>query len=117
MFTDLQAAYIAGLFDGEGYANMVTSNGSSYSQPSIVIGNTVRKPLDWLAERIECSRVDDRGHSNPQPQWKPFFAWRMSCKRHSYQFLRAIRPYLQIKESRADEMLAALATQYPELAS
>lgn len=102
--TELEKAYLAGLFDGEGHIGYY-----SY-QFSAKITNTSPRIMMWLQERVKLGRIFDKfcGKTPPknvQPTWE----WRITTKADTVMFLATIRPYSIIKVDQIDLMLALAA--------
>lgn len=100
---DTTRAYIAGLFDGEGYAGRevykATKNGRKYARLRAVITNTDEDVIAWLLNFLGYgSIIVDR--RNPRV-----------CYRYQVQgskareFLMTIRPWLRIKAGTVDGLL------------
>lgn len=88
MPTDVELAYIAGFFDGEGCVNL--------SSPSLVVHltNTNREVLDWVQ-----SLFGGKVYLPPRYsiKHKQSYRWHLH-KRDVTAFLTAIQPYVRIKQ-------------------
>jgi len=105
---DTDAAYVAGLLDGEGSIVLSVRSGREWAKRSdytllVRIHNTCKEVLDWTVTvaggRVYCSSRANRH--------RPMYQWTI----HSVQaaeFLRLMLPYLRIKR---DQALLALDFQ------
>ena len=96
------AAYIAGIIDGEGCIciRSVTSRGCSYFQSRLIIGTSSSSLAEYL------TRVTGTGfrrtHSHAQKaNWKPMFRWELGSLQAT-ELLKQVLPYLQIKRVQAE---------------
>ena len=102
IMSKLTAAYIAGLFDGEGYFGLmnVKNNGVLYV-PVIKMGVTQDYIAKWLKDSyggwIYTKRKNHKTH-------RAVFMWEIKGKRIE-PFLRAITPYLKIKKKQAEVLI------------
>ena len=99
---EIELAYIAGLFDGEG------SIGSSPSRKApmnyrvyISIGMCDRAPIDFAAsvlggKVVQCKRMTLSG--------KPVYTWKLWCQKAA-DVLEQLMPYLLIKRERAEKAI------------
>jgi endogenous inhibitor of DNA gyrase (YacG/DUF329 family) len=101
----VDAAYIAGFFDGEG--SIIRTKPGTWR---VVIYQSDEATIRWLAEVIGTGLVSIRDTArsnlvntptNPKPQW----FWQLYGK-NAALFMKQIRPYMRVKAARADEMLA-----------
>lgn len=93
---DLEAAYIAGLFDGEGcvcLTSKVNNNGQRYHSMQLYLTNTDRDVLEWVQERCGGSL---HGPFQHKPQHRPGFRIQWAGRAIT-PFLRLIQPYVRIK--------------------
>lgn len=117
-FTDTDAAYAAGFFDGEG-AVMIwrqtksrsDSNGRRYHRLHVSVRQTSIEPLKWLAQRFAGTITPIRlDRSNPKnAKSKDAWVWVLSSARAA-EFLKAIRPFVVLKQERIDLALRFQAT-------
>lgn len=101
--SDSDAAYLAGIIDGEGCITILRRKHVERGQRpryalEVVVINTDVRLIEWLQARfggsvnrrkIECDR------------WADSFRWR-SSNLHSEAILRRVRPFLIIKAAQAD---------------
>jgi hypothetical protein len=95
------AAYLAGLLDGEGciHAAMIGRN-KEQVQLLVEVWNTHKGTIDHLHEAFGGHRgVQDRSES-----WKPVHFWRISIG-GVRKFLPEIAPYMRIKRDQAEVAL------------
>lgn len=90
---DLDKAYIAGLFDGEGSCNIASAGASM----NISISNTRKVIIDWLVLFLggraglgNKSQMEKRGH-------RPLWVWSLTSAKDITQFVDVINPYTKIK--------------------
>jgi len=92
-------AWIAGFFDGEGCVRITLENvqkrKSRHSLLYASISNTDRRPLDWIKD--QCG-----GYLHPVGS-RLKVCWQLELgSARAERFLRAIRPYLQVKDMQVD---------------
>ena len=116
--TVAQAAYLAGIIDGEGFVGLSKKKdlkgvrgGYSY-RPYIGVSNTCKSVIDWIAGVTKIGNV--RANSPPKAGHKPSWRWEAWSQKASY-VLRAVRPYMVIKTRQADLIIlyTATATRHP----
>lgn len=104
----MEAAYLAGLFDGEGTVAIYESSAmrpDGIRRPiwiyQVQIANTYAPVLSQIAFQIGGNVVlKSRGKDN----WRQGFVWRL-CGDPAAEFLRLIRPFSIIKADEIDEAL------------
>ncbi len=100
-----EAAYLAGLWDGEGSIMLLSKRDTIAVRISIV--NTDRAMLDWIVQATGLSIVLRHRDADTARGHKA--TWQWGCNGDAaLSVLRQIRPYLITKASHAD---LALATQ------
>lgn len=106
--TELELAYIAGFFDGEGSISIFQEKTGRYrlARIGVYVVNTDFRPIKMLKEKFG-------GHYREvqRPGKKKYAVWSVSCVKAS-EFLKAILPFLIIKKERA-----CLAIEIQELHS
>ena len=101
MATEIERAYAAGFFDGEGTVTIRTELRKTCKTHvlQIAIGITDRAPLEWMSERFGGNirgpviRASERH--------KPIYFWQLSAAKAG-TFLEEVRPYLLLKAKQAD---------------
>lgn len=118
--TDL--AYMAGLFDGEGYIrSQVKENRNGHHGYGLVLGigivNTDEAVLKWVQTICGGSVKGGsrRGSRHPYPGahpwlWRPCYEWTVTDRNGIGTIIAAIYPYLRIKRDRASLLLQLLTT-------
>lgn len=102
--SELDKAYIAGLFDADGCVSVsrIKSRSSlhryDYKVVSLIV-NTDEEIINWLKETIGAGCSYILGKNNYNPAWKPCHRFQLDAER-SRSFLKAIYPYLHIKKER-----------------
>ncbi len=117
--TSTDAAYLAGLFDGEGcLALTLTSrkrrrDGSSVVTVGIVftIVNTNRPVLDWCVQAIGKGLVVQVKSTQANPRNLPTFRYNLDCKDDIFNVVHQINPHLKIKAKQAEACLAYLRSR------
>lgn len=100
MLSEIECAYIGGLFDGEG---SIVKADRWYR---LSLGLTYEPTIRWLETKVGGG-VSYYARAN-NPKHNPVWAWRLTKSRATAALLRRIRPYLQIKAERVDEALKTL---------
>jgi len=101
--TDTQKAYIAGIIDGEGCISMskIKSRNSTSIRARIMIANANTLLLDWLYEVTGIGAIHEHCNDrNNKRGWKKQRIWTIYTKQ-GVELLRAILPYLIIKQRQA----------------
>jgi hypothetical protein len=102
--TELETAYIAGLFDGEGHVSFQypkATNGKRYGRIEAKITNTDKAVLDWVKSKVGFGTIHV---TNRRPRHLTCFAWQVA-RRQAREFLGRIRPHLRIKAQRVSAVL------------
>lgn len=115
MITDIDAAYAAGFFDGEGAVMIwrrtgerVDTAGRRYHRLVTRVRQVDRRPLDWLQARFGGS-VQQAILPKAATGWRPSWDWCLS-NRLAVEFLQRVRPFLVLKRDRVDVALRFQAT-------
>jgi len=96
--TSTQAAYLAGIIDGEGCIMLSWRSGMRLPQIVISVTNTHFGLIDYINRMAGCGSSLDapkKGNRRPQRRW-------MSYQRCAVEFVRQIRPYMICKVGQAD---------------
>lgn len=105
--TDIEAAYIAGLFDGEGSVSVVqyraTKNDGKYRRAQLRITNTHRGVLEYVAGVTGVGGVH-LTHKPRNANWKPCFQY-IVHGRPVLRLLSALMPYLIVKKAAAQSVI------------
>lgn len=106
--SDLDAAYLAGLFDGEGCISFgfapSTKKGVTYWSPKIQVSicNTNQKYMELLWEKAMLGHVyttpNNRFRDRDCTNWQDITTWRINSKEEICRFLDLIGSYCLLKE-------------------
>jgi hypothetical protein len=101
---DTEAAYAAGILDGEGSIQFARQRKSRWPSPIVSISSTDRELLEWFRSRLGGSIIQKRTYN---PLHSPSFDWKLADRR-AIEFLGIVRPFLVIKRkvARCDLLLA-----------
>jgi len=102
--SDTEAAYAAGILDGEGSICFSRNHTSRWPSPIVSVASTDREVLEWLHSHAGGSISQKRTY---QPQHTPSYDWKLTDRR-ALGFLKIVRPFLVIKRkiTRCDLLLA-----------
>jgi hypothetical protein len=92
------AAYVAGLIDGEGYIGIMESHGYYAARADIGMAEVALPLLNWLHARFGGSVCQSRAESE---KWAAAFRWSLHGKRAA-AFCRCIAPLLRLKRRQAE---------------
>jgi hypothetical protein len=117
LWTVAVLAYLAGFVDGEGCVGVYrrtnkSENRGSYYYPRLQVGNTDRRPLDWIAERFGGKVRSEKALKRLRPTHKTMYVWRPASVIQCQDICRAIRPYIII--NKVDQVDVVLAFQLNE---
>ena len=101
--TELERAYLAGIFDGEGCVRLSQHKGklgTVICHIQVQIANTSPLLLQWLKEKLPGTAyfVDIKKYGKR----KQAYSWIIAGNRRAIAFLREIAPYLIIKRQQAE---------------
>ncbi len=101
---DTEAAYAAGILDGEGSIQFTRNRKVRLPSPTVSICSTDRELLEWFRSRIGGTIIRKRTY---RPHHSPSFDWKLT-DRKALQFLAIVRPFLVIKRKivRCDLLLS-----------
>ena len=105
MVSDVEAAYAAGILDGEGSISVTRNHTDRWPSPQVSVASTDRELLIWFRDRFNGSI------STKQPRkinHSLSFDWKLTDRR-ALRFLQIVRPYLVIERKirRCDLLLTA----------
>ena len=105
MLSDIEAAYAAGILDGEGSVSLTRNHSGRWPSPQVSVASNDRELLDWLRCRFGGSITVKQPR---KPQHSLSFDWKLTDRR-ALHFLQIVRPYLVIdrKIRRCDLLLIA----------
>ena len=97
----LDLAYMAGLFDGEGYISIrYQMQKDKYDTYSLMLGvNMVDSEPVELFSKSFGGKVNLRHSKNKN--WRPQYRWRIESDKAVY-FLKIMSPYLRLKREKAE---------------
>jgi hypothetical protein len=105
--TEVEKAYFAGIFDGEGTIGYYQRK-RGYYQIQLAITNTDFGLLTWIQSVVPYGftrvRESRRDHPSRLPQWE----WTLTAKAEAHEVLTELRPYLRVKGRQADVLLSLL---------
>jgi hypothetical protein len=104
VLSDAEAAYAAGIFDGEGSVTLTRVRSGRWPSPQVSVASNDRELLAWLRTRLGGSIVTKAPRAATH---SISFDWKLTDRR-ALDFLRVVRPYLVIarKIERVDLLLA-----------
>jgi hypothetical protein len=103
LISDAEAAYAAGILDGEGSISITRNHSGRWPSPQVSIASTDRELLEWLQVRFGGSISTKQPR---QPQHSLSFDWKLTDRR-AIHFLQIVKPHLVIirKLRRCDLLL------------
>jgi hypothetical protein len=105
MISDKEAAYTAGIIDGEGSISLTKNRKSRWPSPQVSVSSNDCELLDWLKLRFGGSIVTKKP---AKPTHSISFNWKLTDRR-ALLLLKVVFPYLVIvrKRLRAELLLTA----------
>lgn len=106
--TEAQAAYIAGILDGEGHVGLASYKdaklraGRGY-RPRLVIENTSKSLIDYLSETTGIGLVYFR--LAPNKKWKDLYIWSVWGSSQTSSLLEQVLSFLVIKQEQSKLLL------------
>jgi hypothetical protein len=102
---DAEAAYAAGILDGEGSVALTRNHPDRWPSPQVSVASNDRELLEWLRCRFGGSISIKKPR---KPQHSLSYDWKLTDRR-ALSFLMIVRPYLVIhrKISRCDLLIEA----------
>jgi hypothetical protein len=98
------AAYIAGLLDGEGSIVKVYSNNRKNYSTRVTIVNTYKPVIDWLLETTGCGTIIFSERRSRNEKHADAYVWQCYSA-NAKNILEQIFPYLIIKKDKAQDVL------------
>ena len=99
----IQAAWIAGFFDGEAYVGVIRcfqkKYGRHHYRVQLSVGQVSREPLDIIQKAFGFGRLYFRRNEH-----QDFWYWRVTGEK-AYEALTILLPYLVVKRKHADLIL------------
>ena len=101
--TEVEKAYLAGFFDGEGHVSITYNHGK---HPYVHVGLAQNRPavLHWVSSLFSGKVHRDKNGTHK---------WQIGGRDGVKCFLRIVRPYLRIKAQEADEAMLMLNSPVP----
>ncbi|RPI32542.1 MAG: hypothetical protein EHM70_08685 [Chloroflexota bacterium] len=105
MVSDAEAAYTAGIIDGEGSVSLTRNRKFRWPSPQVSVASNDRELLEWLRHLFGGTIVVKQPR---KPAHSLSFEWKLTDRR-ALCFLQIVRPYLVIqrKIQRTDLLLDA----------
>lgn len=100
--SDAIRGYLAGMIDADGSIRF-----RKKTLPFVCVYNTYAPLLDWLRETLGCGSIYKTTKGREQVQ-----CWQTTAARDLFALLTSIRPFLIVKASDADAVLAFLREKY-----
>ena len=114
LLTEMDKAYIAGFFDGEGCvgyynASQTAKHRPSYFHTSVHVCNIDPCVIKWIADVTGIGRVNIlRSRDKTR---RTAYQWQIGKKADVLDFLNAIRPYIKVKSAQVETILTHLALE------
>lgn len=100
---EIDLAYIAGLFDGEGSVNIYSyrssKNGRQYRRPILRITNTHKETLEFVKKFFDSGFIHKK--KDKRDTRKSCFNYQVGNSR-ALEILKELRPFLKVKAAWAD---------------
>ncbi len=111
MISISEAAYCAGIIDGEGSISLTRNRKNRWPSPQVSVASTDKELVQWLRNRFGGSIVTKKPRKINHSQ---SYDWKLTDRR-ALQFLQIVRPYLVIfrKIERADLLIEAYVNCTP----
>jgi hypothetical protein len=97
--SDVDAAYIAGLIDGEGSISYTRNH------PKVMIYNTSKELIEWIQKALGFGTVCLNVKKERNDKWKPCFMYEATNFHDVYALLSRVLPYLKVKRKKAVDAL------------
>lgn len=97
----LHVAYLAGLFDGEGWVS-IKRNTTYYRRATFTPTAEMTVREGWLLERVQAQFGGTvREQRSRSDEHSTYFKWHLSGTRQLIPFLEAVIPFLLLKQAQA----------------
>jgi hypothetical protein len=105
LVSDIEAAYAAGILDGEGSISLTRNHSGRWPSPQVSVASTDRELVEWLKERFGGSISIKQPR---KPQHSLSYDWKLTDRR-ALCFLQIVRHYLVLRRKilRCDFLLKA----------
>ena len=116
--TEIEIAYLAGLFDGEGtftISKMKSIKYPEYYFAEIFLTNSSLPIMRWLSSKID-GKICITRYANTDKNWKDVYKFNIHAK-DKMDFVTSLLPYLRIKLSQAQIVLELLNLHAAQKAS
>ena len=113
--TKEEAAYLAGVFDGEGSIGLYYCKSHSVPKVQITITNTDFNLRDWLKSKILWVSIHNRKPNNGRLGTKDLWHWKVSNRGQVKAILEVLVPFLIVKLSQTKLILSLLDDEKEEL--
>lgn len=100
--SELDAAYIAGLIDGEGTITLSRKHRNEYRQLSVSISNTERVLLEYVLQTVGAGKITRKRIS--QSHHTPSYTYAI-YNRQALHFLEQLQPYLKGYKARRSALI------------
>ena len=95
---DWEAAYIAGIIDGEGSVTLTRIHNKEFRRPCITIASTDKELLVYL-QTLTAGLINNKKNYNPN-QHKDSFTLYIKNKKTVLSLLKHVTPYLRVDKKR-----------------
>jgi hypothetical protein len=99
---ELDAAYIAGLIDGEGTITLSRKHRNEYRQLAVSISNTERVLLEYVLQTVGAGKITRKRIS--QSHHTPSYTYAI-YNRQALHFLEQLQPYLKGYKARRSALI------------
>jgi hypothetical protein len=97
--SDVDAAYIAGLVDGEGSISYTRKH------PKVMIYNTSKELMEWVRKTLGFGTVCLNVRKKRYDEWKLCYMYEATNFHDVYALLSRVLPYLKLKKEKAMDTL------------
>jgi len=101
--TEIQKAYLAGLFDGEGHLTLHRQKSGKYNYytPELGISNTSMELMKYLINTLKKGGIPLKLYLQKKGKNKPVGIAHVTTHQDAYCFLLVVLPYLIVKKNKA----------------